>query len=74
METARIAFAPEASFVLGAIELDHLLVECALVGGIEIGQGVGDLAVHVLDRFEHTFAEKALFVAVAQLDRFVLAG
>jgi hypothetical protein len=64
----------EASFVFGAVELDHPLIEVALVRGIEIGQGFGDFAVYVFDCFEYAFAEETLVVAVAQLDRFVFAG
>ena len=46
----------------------------ALVGGVHAGQGLGNFAVHILDRLEHAFAQVALLVAVAQFDGFVLAG
>ena len=38
----------QTSFVLGAVERNHHLVERALVGGIHVRQGVGDLAIHIL--------------------------
>ena len=40
----------------------------------QVGQGVGDFAVHIFHRLQHTLAQVALLVAVAQLDRLVLAG
>ncbi len=64
----------QPALVLGAIEFDHLLVDGALVGGVEVGQGVGDFAVHIFYRLQYTLALVALLVAVAQLDRLVLAG
>ena len=73
METARIAFAPSRLFGLRAIQFDHFLVERALIGGIPVRQRVGDLAVHVLHRFEHAFAKKTRFVAIPQFHRLVLA-
>ena len=64
----------QPALVLGAIEFDHLLVDGALVGGVHVGQGVGDFAVHIFYRLQHALAQIALLVAVAQLDRLVLAG
>ena len=64
----------QAAFVLGAIEFNHLLVERALVSGIEVRQGVGNFAIHILDRLQHALAQVALLVAIAQFHRLVLAG
>ena len=64
---------PEARLAVGAVERDQLVVEQALVGGVEADDGVGDLAVDVLDRGAHALAAVAL-AAVAQLVRLVRAG
>jgi hypothetical protein len=64
----------ETSFIFGAIEFDHFLIERALVGGIEIRQCVGDFAVNVFNGLENALAEVSFFVAIAQLDSFALAG
>ncbi len=74
METAENRVRTEAPFILGAVELNHLLIERALVGGIEIGERVGNLAIHIFHRLENAFAEESLVVTVAQFDGFVLAG
>jgi hypothetical protein len=61
----------EARLRVGAVELDHGPVERRLLleaAEGETGDGLGDLAVHVLDRFEHPLAAEALRVAVAQLE------
>ena len=60
METARIAFAPSRPLFSRAVEFDHLRVDGALVGGVQVGERVGDLAVYVLHRFQNTFAEITL--------------
>ena len=57
-----------------AVGFDHAAVERALVGGVEAGDGAGNLAIHVGDGLEDALAEVARFVAVAQFDGFVLAG
>ena len=56
-----------------AVELDQRLVEAALVGGVDAGDGRGDLAVDVRHRAGHALALPAL-AAVAQLLRLELAG
>ena len=63
----------EAALAVGAVEGDELVVEEALVGGVEADHGVGDLGVDVLDRGAHALAAVAL-AAVAQLVRLVRAG
>ena len=64
----------QSSLIFGAIELNHFLVQRALVGGVEVRQGVGYLAVYIFHGLEHTFADVNTAVAVAQLNRFVLTG
>ena len=44
-----------------------------MLGSIEAGKRLGNFAVHVLDRAQHSLAEIALVVAIAQLNRLVLA-
>jgi hypothetical protein len=45
-----------------------------LIGGIESDERRGQKLGNIRNRFSHTFAEVAGFVAIAQLDRLVLAG
>ncbi len=63
----------EAALVRGAVELDHRLVERALLGGAGAGQRLGDLAVDVGDRLADALADP-LVATVAQLDRLELTG
>ena len=56
-----------------AVQLDQNTIERALVVGVEPGERVGDLAVHVADRLEHSLAEVHRRIAVAQLYRLVFA-
>jgi hypothetical protein len=46
------------------------LIHHDLSDGVFAAQDVGDLAVHRGHRLEHAFAEVALLVAIATLDRF----
>src|SRR5207244_11006412 len=64
----------KTAFVFGTVELDHLLIEGALVGGVEVGKRLGDFPIHVLYGLKHAFSEIALIVAVAQFNGFVFAG
>src|SRR5690606_1121082 len=63
----------EPPLVVGAVELDELLVDRPLLRAVEPDERVANLAVHVVDGTGHALATEAL-VAVAQLDRLVLAG
>ncbi len=63
----------QVGLVLGAVKLQHLLVDAALVGHLVADQGRRDDAVDIADRFEHAFALIALLLVVSQLDGFVLA-
>src|SRR5205807_8897805 len=60
--------------VLAAVELDQRLVDERLLGGIEPGDGLGNLRIDVHDRLQHALAAVALPVAVEQLDRLAAAG
>ncbi len=62
----------EPAFRRSAVEIDHLPVERPLVE-LDACDGFCDFAVDVRDRLRHTFAEVALLVAVAQLQRLALA-
>ena len=57
---------------VGAVERAQLGVEHPLVGRVEPGHRVADLAVHVGDRVLHALAAVAR-LAVAELDRLVRA-
>ncbi len=50
------------------------MVERALVGGVETGDGFGDFVVGVVDGLEHALAKIFRFVTVAELEGFVFAG
>ena len=63
----------EARLRRRAIELNHFLVERALVRRVEAGHGFGDFAVDVADGFQNALAKVFGLVAVAQLERFMLA-
>src|SRR6185437_11738663 len=63
----------EPALVRGAVELDHRLVEGALLGGAGAGQRLGDLTVDVGDRLGDALAGPPV-AAVAQLDRLELTG
>src|SRR5436190_1670809 len=56
-----------------AVEADHRLVQGALIE-VAIENRRGDLAVDVRDRFPHALAAVARLIAVAQFQRFALAG
>ena len=60
----------ELALVLGAIGLDHGLVDSALVGCVHIVQNVGDLGVNEIDSVQHALAKIAILVAVTKLDSF----
>ncbi len=64
----------EPALVLGAVELDHHLVDLALVLGFEAHHRVGDLAVDAVDRILDALPAPAALVAVAFFDGFVRAG
>ena len=55
-------------------QLDHGLVDEGLFSGIQTDDRFRDLGVHVLHSFKDTLAQIALLVAIAQLDRLLLAG
>jgi hypothetical protein len=57
-----------------AVQVDHGLVDAALVGGVEAGQGRCDLVDDGVNGLLDTLAEVAALVAVAQFNGFVLAG
>ena len=64
----------ETALVLGPVERDQLAIERRLISGGHAADLRLDLAVDVDDRVAHALAAVALAVAVAQLDRLVLAG
>jgi len=56
------------------VQLNHALVQGALVGSVEAYNGLGDFGVGVGDGFENAFAEVFRLVPVAELEGFVFAG
>ncbi len=58
----------------GAVELDHSLVNGALLKSGHTYDSGGNDVVHVGNSLEDALAEVALLVAVAKLEGFVLAG
>ena len=64
----------EPRLVIGAVERDQGLVDLQLILSLEPGDGVENVAIDRLDRFQHALAAEASLVAIAQFDRFAGAG
>jgi hypothetical protein len=64
----------ETGFRGRAVEGDHFVVEGALVGGVETGDGFGDFGVGVVDRFQDALAKIFGFVGIAEFEGFVFTG
>jgi len=64
----------QLALVRGAVELDHQVVEGALVGGIHADDLRSDDLVHGLDRVQHTLAAVDGLVAIAALPSLGLTG
>ena len=55
------------------VERDHGLVDTHLVGNVHADDGRGDHLVDILDGVQYALAQVTALVAVAELERFVLA-
>ena len=64
----------EHAFVRGPVERDHQPVDFRLARWIEADHGRPNLLHDIRDRLPHALAAVTLLVAVAKLNRFVLAG
>ena len=64
----------QTALVRGAVELDHDLVESALIGSVHADDLRSDLFVHGLDGVEHTLAHVHGLVAVATLPSLGFTG
>ena len=64
----------QTALVRGAVELDHQVIECALVGGVHADDLRGDLLVHRLDGTEDTLALIDGLVAIATLPSLGFTG
>ena len=53
----------EVGFIVGAVEIEHNLIDIARVGGI-VDEDVGDFGINVPDCFQYTFATVVAFVAI----------
>ena len=69
----RMALAPSLRLVVGAVEVEHQLVDAALVERVEALERVGDLVVDETDGLADALAAVAV-AAVTELDRLVLPG
>ena len=58
----------------GAVQLDHDAVHAGLVKHLHADQLRGDQLIGIFDGLAHALAQVAFLVAIAQLDRLVLAG
>jgi hypothetical protein len=65
---------PQLRLVQGSVELQHALVDGALVQRLGPSELRGDQVVHAVARGEHALAAEPLRVAVAELEGLVLAG
>ena len=61
-------------FVSRAVHRLHERVDLRLLRRVFADESGRDLLVDVVDSLEHALAEKALLVAVAQFERFMLSG
>ncbi len=68
-----MALAPRTALVVGAVQLDHRVVDFDLVFGIEAADGFVDFAVDEFDGALDTLAEVTR-AAVAQFDSLMGAG
>ena len=57
-----------------AVECQHLIVDCALLQHAITLQRRCDNLVYIVNSLQHTLTQIALFVAVAQFQRLVLAS
>jgi len=64
----------ELRLVRRAVRFEHHVVDLGLIERVEADDAGAERAVDVLDRLQDAFAAEPLLVAVAELDRFVLAG
>ena len=64
----------QTALVRGAVELDHDLIESALVGSVHADDLRSDLLVHGLDGVENTLALVHGLVAIATLPSLGFAG
>jgi hypothetical protein len=71
---AQNGISAQPALVLGAVQLDHGLVDAALVGRRPANDSVGDLFIDRLDRTQNPLAAIALLVAVALLPRLMDTG
>ena len=64
----------QLGLVLGAVQLDHRVVEGFLVGRVLAQQQVADRAVDVGHGFQHALAQVTALVAIAQLEGLAGTG
>ena len=65
---------PQLLLVLGAVQLDHAVVQGGLIQGVHAAKLVGQLAVDVVDGLQDPLAEVLGLVAVAEFPGLVDAG
>ena len=58
----------ELALVVGAVGLDHLVVDSALIVGLKANQHVGDFLVNVGNGLQRALAQITLGIAIAKLD------
>ena len=64
----------QAALVLGAVQLDHEVVQRGLAKGLHAHHRFGDLALHVFHGAADALAAVAVFFAVSQFKGFAGAG
>ncbi len=70
---AKDCVGPQLALGRRPVEIDHQTVDFGLPRRVHANELRGDLLIHVGDGLEHSLAAVPLFVAVAQLEGFVLA-
>ena len=58
----------QRALVRRAVQLEHDLVDGALIAGFDAHQGIRDLLVHMADGIQRALAQVAALVAITQLD------
>ena len=58
----------QSALVVRAVQLQHHVVDSALIVGFETDERVGDLIVHMANGIQRALAQITLLVAVAQLN------
>ena len=60
----------QTAFVIGAVQVQHHLVDVSLFRRIQTNQGLSDFAVDIVNRLQNAFAQVTAFIAITHFQRF----